>query len=121
MLNVIKLKGKDASMLLEIATAGNHGLVGVTGLKLTVRDLNKPAILRDLNKDGKRENWEENRLLNVTLTDGSPLIDHQFYTVGTFDFLVNGGDDLHWFMSRNPNKNISHESHEICRDLVREY
>ena len=120
-LNVIKLKGKDVKLLFEIATAGNHGLVGVAGLKLTVLNLNKPGKKRDLNKDGKQENWEENRLLDIKLADGSPLKPNQWYTVGTFDFLVNGGDDLHWFMDRIPRKNISHNTHEVCRDLVRDY
>ena len=121
LLNVIRLKGKDVKLFFEIATAGSHGIVGFSGLKIKLIPYDQEAVKRDLNGDGKFESWEGNRVVEIKTEDGKNLKDDQYYTVATYDFLVNGGDDLVWFMKRVPEKNISRKFSAYCRDIVSDY
>lgn len=121
LLNVIRLKGRDVKLLYRIATAGSRGIAGFSGLKLKLIPYDRDIPREDLNRDGKTETWEGNRLLEIKTSEGKELKDDQFYTVATFDFLVNGGDDMHWFMSRIPVRDINRNYSEYCRDIVTEY
>ena len=121
LLNVLRLKGSDVKMLYRIATAGSHGIIGFSGLKIKLIPYDKPAIRDDLNSNGKHESWEDNRILEIKTSDGKDLNDDQYYTVATFDFLVNGGDDLVWFMKRVPEEDIFRQKAEYCRDIVSNY
>ena len=118
LLNVIKLKGSELKLLMRIATAGGHGFISVAGLKLKVVSYQRDVEKTDLNGDGKLEAWESNRLLSIKTADGQEIQDDKIYTVATFDYLVNGGDDLSWFMKRIPAKDISKEGAMYCRDMV---
>jgi 5'-nucleotidase len=121
LLNVLKLKGKDVRLLFQIATSGTRGIPGFSGLHLTLIPLNLPAPKVNLMGNAKLEDWETNRLISITLANGQPLQDEKWYTVATFDYLVGGGDDLHWFMSRIPAKNIDQSRAQYSRDLVVNY
>ena len=121
LLNVVKVNGKQLKLMYQIATAGSHGIVGFSGLRLTLIPYNKEVEKVDLNHDGKLENWEGKRLVKIETSDGEPIDDKKIYTVATFDFLVNGGDDMYWFMKQLPEKNINRKTARYCRDLVVEY
>ena len=121
LLNVLRLKGKDVKLMYRIASAGNHGVAPMSGLRVKMIPMDKPAPSNDLNGDGKLEAWEQNRLLEIFTKDGKPLKDDQYYTVATYDYLVNGGDDMSWFMGRLSRSSISKKKTGYGRDLVLEY
>ena len=121
LLNVVKVNGKQLKLMYQIATAGSHGIVGFSGLRLTLIPYTREVEKVDLNHDGKLENWEGKRLVKIETSDGKPIEDKRMYTVATFDFLVNGGDDMHWFMSQIPKKNINKKTAAYARDLVVDY
>ncbi len=120
-LNVIQLSGAQVKLLFRIATAGSHGIIGSSGVRLTLVPYDQEVKRTDLNHDGKLESWEGDRLIKLETSDGREIEDDQRYTVATFDFLVNGGDDLHWFMSQIPSRFISREYSGFCRDLISDY
>jgi 5'-nucleotidase len=121
LLNVVELKGAEVKLLYRIATSGAHGVIGVSGLQLTLVPFDREVKKVDRNGNGKLEAWEADRLLEIRTSEGVPLEDSRVYRVATFDFLVNGGDDLSWFFSRVPQRAIHREQAGYCRDLVTEY
>jgi 2',3'-cyclic-nucleotide 2'-phosphodiesterase (5'-nucleotidase family) len=121
LLNVVRLKGKDVKLMYRVATAGSHGIVGFSGLKIKLVPYDREVPKHDLNGDGKSESWEGNRIVDIKTTDGKDLQDDRYYSIATYDFLVNGGDDLIWFMKRVPEKNISRKYSDYCRDIVTDY
>ncbi len=121
LLNVVELKGSEVKLLYRIATSGAHGVVGVSGLELTLIPFDQDAPKDDLNRNGRHESWETRRLLRILKTGGGEIEDGRIYRVATFDFLVNGGDDLGWFFSRVPQRSIRRDQTGYCRDLVTEY
>jgi 5'-nucleotidase len=121
LLNVVELKGSEIKLLYGIATSGAHGVIGVSGLELTLIPFDQEAPKEDLNGNGKLESWETRRLIQIRKSGGDEIEDHQVYRVATFDFLVNGGDDLGWFFSRVPPRVIRRDQTGYCRDLVTEY
>jgi 2',3'-cyclic-nucleotide 2'-phosphodiesterase (5'-nucleotidase family) len=121
LLNVVQLSGAEIKMLYRVASSGSHGVIAVSGLQLTLIPFDQVAPKSDLNQDGRLEAWETNRLLSIRTSEGKPIEDDQRYSVATFDFLVNGGDDLHWFMGKIPTRFISRQFSGYCRDLVSDY
>lgn len=120
-LNVIRLSGKDLKLLLRISTSGAHDYSQTAGLRMKVIPLDRDASRTDLNGDGKLEVWETNRLIDVTRIDGRPIEDSKIYTVATYDFLVNGGDDLSWFMKRVRKDQVDRSLGVFSRDIVADY
>ncbi|NDF16141.1 hypothetical protein EB061_12620, partial [bacterium] len=82
-------------------------------------DQDAPQI--DLNRDGKLEGWETRRLISLRTREGMELQDRKMYTLATFDFLLNGGDDLAWFMGRIPKSRINKEYGAFCRDVLTDH
>jgi 5'-nucleotidase len=120
LLNVVKMKGHQVKLMYQIATSGHHGVTPVSGLKVKLIPMDHAVPERDLNGDGNKESWEQNHLLELFTEDGKPLKDDRDYTVATYDYLVNGGDDLKWFMDQIPQKDIVKKS-GYARDLMLEY
>ncbi len=121
LLNVVELKGAEIKLLYRVATSGAHGVIGISGLELTLIPFDQEAPKDDLNGNGKLESWEVRRLLRIRKAGGEEIEDQRTYRVATFDFLVNGGDDLGWFFSKVPSKAIRRDQTGYCRDLVTEY
>lgn len=121
LLNVVELKGSDVKLLYRIATSGAHGVIGVSGLELTLIPFDQEAPKEDLNGNGRLESWETRRLIRIRKADGEEIEDQRTYRIATFDFLVNGGDDLGWFFSKVPSRAIRRDKTGYCRDLVTEY
>ena len=89
-LSKVSLSGKELKRLVEIATSGEGPPLGqFSGLKVVLYH----GILekRDLNGDGKKESWENNRLTSVKLNDGSKIEDDKFYTLGIQTFFSENG------------------------------
>ena len=84
-LSKVSLSGKELKRLVEIATSGDVSQFGqFSGLKVVLYH----GILekRDLNGDGKKESWENNRLTSVKLNDGRKIEDDEVYTLGIQTF-----------------------------------
>lgn len=120
-LQTVRLKGKDVKLMFQIATSGPHGFASNSGLRLKLIPIGEEAPKVDLNGDGKLEQWETKRILEMTLADGSPIDDNKVYTLATFDFILNGGDDMSWFMKRVAKRDIKLISPTFCRELVTDY
>ncbi len=121
LLQVVELSGSDLKLLMRIATSGAHGTVGLSGLRIKIRALDLPAKRDDLNGDEKLEPWEADRLLDIRTASGAMIEDRKRYRVATFDFLLNGGDDLSWFMKRIRPGDIEKKHSGFCRDLVADH
>ena len=92
-LSRVSLSGRELKLLVEVATAQEGHKTGqFSGLKVVVHQ--KTLQQRDLDGDGKKEEWEQSRLKSVRLADGEKIADHKFYTLGIQDFFSenNGGD-----------------------------
>jgi 5'-nucleotidase len=117
-LSKLTLTGKELRLLVRITNAGARGFFSTSGLIVrAIRHEDEPYS-SDLNKDGKIEPWELDRLIDVKLADGSPIEDGKLYTVGTLDFLVSGGDSLGWFMKRLPKDRVDIMAGPVLRDAV---
>lgn len=76
----IEMTGEEIIRTLELGLFNNNnlGAIQFSGLK----------VLTDNTK------WRGNRVLEITLLDGSPLEMERLYRVATTDYLANGGDGL---------------------------
>jgi 5'-nucleotidase len=114
----LKLKGRELKTLLSIVESGSKGISPVSGVRMKLIPLHDPAPSNDMNGDGKIESWEFNRILKVTLQDGTPIHDSKSYTVATLDFLIHGGDDWAWFISQLKGSALRGKSGELERDAT---
>lgn len=118
---ILKVTGKELLLLLRVAESGSRGVSPVSGLKIKMIDLDSPAPSDDLNGDENPEEWKTNRLLSVTTSKGEPIIPDKIYTVATLDFLVQGGDDWAWPISKISKDRIQLDAGMTIRDAVVEY
>jgi hypothetical protein len=100
---------------------GARGWFPVSGLRLRLIGLEHEAPASDLNRDGKIELWETNRLIAVETLDGAPIEDRQIYRLALPDFLVTGGDDLSWVMSQISPENVKTVAGPLMRDALVSY
>ena len=92
------ITSEELRLLLEVAESGSRGFGSVAGLHLHLISPHYEANFVDFNGDGTFAPWKLNRLLELTLSDKSPLTPQKQYQFATIDFLVTGGDDLRWVM-----------------------
>jgi 5'-nucleotidase len=117
-ISVIKVSGEELLTILRVAESGSRNLASVSGLKIKMIRLSAKAPIDDLTGQGRFEPWETNRLLEVKKSDGTPIDPHQWYTLAALDFLVTGGDDLRWPMSRIPEDRIQLDKGILVRDAL---
>ena len=79
-----KVTGAELREILRVANDGTHGLMQVSGLRVEI----------DAAKDMSRPPAERDRIVAVSLSDGTPLDPSRTYTVAMNDFLAFGGDGL---------------------------
>jgi 2',3'-cyclic-nucleotide 2'-phosphodiesterase (5'-nucleotidase family) len=121
-LSILKVTGKELKLILQIAQNGSRGWFSVGNLALDLISLDKPGKIKDLNHNGKHENWETNRLKGVReLKTGKKIDDRKIYTLATLDFLVTGGDGLGWIMKQIPQSRIKLDTGISVRDALIEY
>ncbi len=118
---VLRVTGKELLNILRVAESGSRGFASVSGLTLKLIDPTLEAPIDDLSGDGKFEIWETNRLIEVRKSNGDPIDPGAFYTLATLDFLVLGGDDLKWPMSKIPFDRIQLDSGTLVRDALVQY
>jgi 5'-nucleotidase len=122
---ILDVTGRQLKTLLRVAESGARGWFPVSGLRLKLIDLPHDAPITDLNKNGKLEPWEANRLLEARLDDGKGngklIDDSRIYHLATIDFLVTGGDDMGWAMSQIPDDHKHVVPGGLMREAIAEY
>lgn len=98
----VDLDGASLLELIRISTAGGHGVVQTSGLKITY-DLGKePCATTDRDGDGLITSSDRDRVVAVTLPDGSPIDPAARYRLVTNSFLARGGDGWRPVLGRLP-------------------
>lgn len=121
---VADLTGSELRRLLEVAFSGVLGMPSVSGLRITI--LNVPAgqqgpWSRDLNGDGKKEDWERNLLVDVRDEKGTSLDDGKHYKLTTNSFLAEGGDYQDLVYERIPPARVHVYEGMLVRDFLAQY
>jgi len=116
--SVLTVTGAELKTILRIAQNGSRGYFPTSGLKIRVVHPSIDPKATDLNGDGKLEPWEADRMLSAQFADGSKINDFKKYRLATLDFLVTGGDDMAWIMSKIPADRIQLTAGPVIRDVV---
>lgn len=117
----LDLTGRELKTFIRIAESGARGYFPVSGLKLRLIDLKYEPWSKDLDGNGKIEPWEQDRLIEARLEDGTLIEDSKRYSVATIDFLVQGGDSFGWFMNSIPKERVVLAAGPILRDAIVSY
>lgn len=117
---MVRIDGKRLKDLLRVGVSGVPMIPSVWGVKLSYYKREDAKFQRDLNGDGKQENWERDRLAELTWDDGRPVRDEETFWLATNDYLLAGGDNTsHVFDSaQGADRKIIDLSQ---RDLAAEY
>jgi 5'-nucleotidase len=105
---VITMTGVEVAEAIRLASAGERGLMQVSGIKYTVdalKDKDKPQDVR-------------NRVVTISLADGSPLDPQKLYRVAMPDFIAAGGDGLMPLTSALPAGRIVVQQDRPVREYV---
>ncbi len=121
---IADLAGSELRQLLEVAFSGVLGMPSVSGLKVTI--LNVPAgqqgpWSRDLNGDGKKEDWERNLIVDVRDESGRILEDIKRYKLATNSYLAEGGDYQDLVYTKIPLARIRVWEGMLIRDILAQY
>lgn len=120
----VDITGKELITLLEIGFSGVFGPPSLSGLK--VKTMRVPAgqpgpWLRDLNQDGKQEDWERDLLVDVRQLDGTPIVENKMYRLASNTYLVDGGDYQSFVYEKIPPERV-HAHHDVfIRDVLADY
>ena len=107
---ILTLTGAQIADILRLTTAGDRGIMQVSGLRYTY----------DAAKDADKAPAERNRLVSVTLDDGSPLDPTKLYRVAMPDFLAAGGDGFLPVTSTLPPDRVAEVQGPPLHDLFAE-
>lgn len=118
---IVKVTGRELKTLIQVAQNGHRGFGSVSGLHLRLIDPAYDAPFDDLDGTGRPELWKVNRLLDIKLANGNPIIPDKMYTFATSDFLVTGGDDFGWPMSQIPADRKDMATGVLARDALVAY
>jgi 5'-nucleotidase len=112
---VVTLTGAQILDILRLTTNGERGIMQVSGIRYTfdaAKDADKPPAVR-------------NRLVAVTMEDGSPLDPTRLYRVAMPDFLASGGDALLPVMQNVPPDRIvvtlDRPLHDVFADVLKTF
>ena len=105
---VVTMTGAEIIETLRLTTSGARGIMQVSGLKYTV----------DANKDADKPMADRNRLVKVTLSDGTPLDPDKLYTVAMPDFIAMGGDGTQPVMQTIPRERLKISYLKPIRDAL---
>ncbi len=114
-LAVVGMTGAEIAEALRLTTNGERGIMQVSGMRYTY----------DAAKDADKPAAERNRIVSVTLPDGTPLDPQKIYTVGMPDFLATGGDGLLPVTRTIPPDRIRFDQnrplHDVFADVLRAF
>lgn len=106
---LVRLTGAQVEEMLRVSTAGQRGVLQVSGLKYTF----------DMEKEKDQPQETRNRIVSVTLPDGTPLDRDKVYAVVMPDFIAAGGDAQD-IMKELPADRIQVFAARPIRDVVAE-
>ena len=113
--SVVMMTGEQVIQALKLTTNGDRGVLQVSGIRYTY----------DAAKDADRQPADRDRLVSVTMADGSAFDRAKVYRVAMPDFLALGGDGLMPVMSQIPADKIHIFSerplHAVLADLLRTF
>jgi len=118
---LLDLSGEELRRLLVTAYSGIKGLFPSSGLLLRVLYPGEGVPWVDLDRDGQPQPWEQDRVLEVRLSTGEPLVPGRRYLVATIDFLVEGGDYTRAALSSLTADRIRTGVEKSLRRVVEEY
>ena len=104
----VTMTGAEIIETLRLTSTGQRGILQPSGLRFTV----------DAKKDSDKPAAERNRIVSVTLDDGTPLDPKKLYTVAMPDFLAFGGDGTMPVMSAIPANRISVSYRNPIREVM---
>ncbi|MCA9515364.1 MAG: bifunctional metallophosphatase/5'-nucleotidase [Myxococcales bacterium] len=93
-ITTLDLTGAQIAEIVRIGTAGAHGSIQLGGLRVVVDRTRDACPTVDRNHDGHIDTEDRDRVVSLTLADGSPLDPAATYRVVTNSFLASGGDSL---------------------------
>ena len=96
---LVTLDGAQLLRVLQVGTAGAHGLIQVSGLRYGYHDGCQNPV--DLNGDGHVAPWEHDCLCWVEVA-GRPLDPSATYRVAVNNYLVDGGDRMDALFANAP-------------------
>jgi len=117
---VAELTGSQLRTLLEIAFSDTKRMPAVAGLHIT-RIEASPALSRDLNGDGVKEDWERNLLIDVRDQNGNPINEQKVYRLATLSYLVEGGDYQNFIYDRISTSKIHWFGEILVREIIADY
>jgi 5'-nucleotidase len=120
-LTVVELTGAELRLLIEIAESGGHGISPVSGLivrRLDVAPGQRGPWDRDLDHNGRTEDWERNLVVGLTDAAGHPIRDDARYRLATYNFLSSGGDHQNLVYSKLPPGRIQGFSQRSAREAL---
>jgi len=104
----VVLTGKQITDILRATTNGARGIMQVSGIRYTY----------DAAKDADKPFEERDRLVSVTLEDGTPIDPEKLYTVVMPDFVAAGGDGTQDIMKNVPPDRMQILYAQPIRELV---
>lgn len=107
-LSTVTLSGAEIVEALRLTSTGARGILQVSGLRYTI----------DASKDAELPPDERDRVVSVTLADGSPLEMDRLYTVAMPDFVAAGGDGTRPLFDRIPRNRIATSYLHPLRDAL---
>jgi 5'-nucleotidase len=93
------LSGHELTRLLRVLNSGARGTASISGLRVEAGDLETRGKGTDLNRDGKIEYWEINRIRKILTPEGKKFNPNKSYRVVMPEYLAKGGDDLEWVIA----------------------
>ncbi len=117
----VKISGKRFKDLVRVGISGANMVPLLKGINVYYFEDDSPKYLRDVNGDGKKDQWERDRLQKLVWEEsGRTVSDEEEFWVATNDYLVAGGDNTaHVFADIPPNKRRYLDLTQ--RDVVAEY
>ncbi len=105
---IVTMTGAEITEALRLSTLGERGIMQVSGVRYTF----------DAKKDSDKPPAERNRVLSVTLDDGTPIDPNKTYTVAMPDFIATGGDGLLPVTGTIPPERFRFDQNETVHDVL---
>jgi len=105
---IVTMSGAEIIETLRLTSTGVRGLMQVSGLRYAI----------DAAKDNDKPAAERNKIVSVTLADGTPLQPDKLYTVAMPDFIAAGGDNTQAVMTKIPRERINISYARPIRDVL---
>lgn len=118
---VVDLTGSELRNLVEVGCSGALGLCSVSGLQIQRLDPASGSQDRDLNLDGRKDEWERNVIVDIKDARGNPLQDNRTYRLATSSYLVEGGDFQSIVYDQVPQSRIHYHVDTLIRTVLQDY